>query len=112
MIGLSESLGSWGNENGYIQTVLAVALVSFSMASSLRLKYSLVLKVKQSVNPIGALDINVTALSAVPAARSASGYELLSSKGNAAVASASSNHFYLCTIYEHLPCLRPAEVAR
>ena len=100
MFRFSESLGPGRNKDNDVDTILAVPVVSFAMAAPLRLENPLVLEMEQSIDPLGALDIDVSSFSAISAARPSFGYKFLSSEGETPVASASGGHMYCCTINE------------
>jgi hypothetical protein len=73
------------------------------MAPSLSLKNSLILKVKQGIHAIGAFDVNIPSLSSIASAGPTLGDEFFSSKGKAAVPSASGNYPYFCAINKQRP---------
>ena len=73
-------------------------IISFSVAAPLRFEDAFILKVKERVHAIRALDINITALSPVTAARAALGNKLFPSKGKAAIPSVSRDKLYFCAI--------------
>ncbi len=105
MLRLSEDLRTWRNQNGNVQTILAMTLVPFAMAPPLGFEYSLVLKMKEGIDAIRALDINIPSLSSVSAARAAFRHEFLSPEGKAAIASSSGDHLNFRTIDEQFAAL-------
>jgi hypothetical protein len=92
MFGLTENLGAGRDGNDDIFAVFAVALVAFPVAPPLCLKEAFVLKMKEGIDPIGALNIDVSPFSAIAAAGTASWLTLLPSESKAAIAAASGNH--------------------
>src|SRR3990172_3446125 len=86
------------HEHRYVDPVFAMPVVSFSVAAPLCFENPLILKMKQRVDAVRTLDVDITSLSAVSAARTSSGNKLLSAKSNAAVPSVSCNYLYFCSI--------------
>ena len=68
------------------------------MAAPLRLEYALVLEVKQSIDPVGTLNVYVSSFPAVPAAGTALWHKLFSSESKTSISAASSLHFYFRTV--------------
>jgi hypothetical protein len=82
------------NQNGYIEAIFAVALIAFPMTATLRLEDPFVLKMKQRIDALGALDKDISSFSAIPSARSALGHKLLSPESKASIPPASGNYSY------------------
>jgi hypothetical protein len=96
--GFPKYLSYGRNQNRYIHSIFAVPLVSLAVAASLSLEDPLILKMKQSIHTIGALDIYISALPAITAAGTAPGDKLFPPECQAAISSVSGNHLYFCSI--------------
>jgi hypothetical protein len=111
LAGLPEDLRPGRDQDGNIETILAVALVSLSMTPSLSFKDPLILEMKQRVYAIGAFDVDIAPSAAVPSAGPSFGHKLFSPERKAAVPPATGNYLYFGTIDKqtgHLQGLRPA----
>jgi len=98
MLRLPENLGSRRNLNGYIFTVFSVALVSFSMTTPLCFEDTLILEMKESIDTIGTLNIDVSSSPAIPATGATSRHRLFSSKSETPISPVSGNYLYFCVI--------------
>jgi len=96
--GFPEDLRSGRNQNRDIQSIFSVPFVSLAVAASLSFKDPLILEVKQGIHPIGALDVDISALAAIAPAGPALGNKLFSSECKAAISPASGNYLYFCAI--------------
>jgi hypothetical protein len=98
MLRFSENLRPRGDENRNIQSVFAMAIISLSVPSALRLENAFVLEMKQCVNAVRALEIYMPAPAAVSTAGTALGNKLLSPESQTAVAAIAGNYLNFCTI--------------
>ncbi len=98
MPGLLEYLSPWGNQNCYVETILAVPLVSFPVAAPLRLEYAFILEMEERVDPVGTFNVNVPPFPAVPAAGTALWHKFFSSESKTSISAISSFHFDLRTV--------------
>jgi hypothetical protein len=71
------------------------------MTASLRFKDPFVLKMQESVDTFGTLDVNVSSFSAVSSARTALRDKFLSPKREAAISAGSGYDLYFGSINEH-----------
>jgi hypothetical protein len=102
VLGLFKDLSSGRHQNDNILPIFPMPIVAFTMPSSLRLEDPFILKMKQSINALGTLYINVAAFAPIAAAWPSFGHEFFPAKCKAPVASIPCRQVYSRTINKHL----------
>jgi hypothetical protein len=98
MIRRAENLSSGRDQNDGVFSILPVAVIPLAVPSSLRFKNALVLKMKQRVDAVRALDVNVPSFASITTAWAALWNKLLAPERETAVSPAAGDYLNLCAI--------------